>query len=121
MLIIAATNVRNSIVSKRWRCSVCVADPSRRDGKQERDPGFEIPGEGGHDHVGPVRIQGIDGRMQSAHAVLELVDQILLIAAMPCFVHHVLRGQSEVVRDVEEVPHRFEQGDLSFFDRKRLP
>src|SRR5204862_7906633 len=64
-----------------------LASPTRRNGKQESSPGFERPSERCHDHVRPVRAEGIHGRVKRAHSVLELLVDVLLIAPLAGFMN----------------------------------
>ena len=71
-------------------------------GQQQRRPGLQAPGQRGHDHVSPVALQIIHRRRQGPHAVLELLDDILLVATSIGLEHNLFGRMFPVVRDVEE-------------------
>ena len=65
-------------------------------------------------------VQCIYGSMKGADSVLQLLDQILLVATLVCIEHHLLRRHLGVVGDVEEVFHVIEEDVLSSFHREVL-
>ena len=77
--------------------------PPGRDREREREPGLDGPGERGDHHVRPVRIERAQRRVQGPNAVLELVDEVLLVATMVCLGNDLLNRHGAVVRDVEQV------------------
>ncbi|MBK6848493.1 MAG: hypothetical protein IPG96_13520 [Proteobacteria bacterium] len=56
--------------------------PARRDRQQQGGPGLERPGQRRCDHIDPVGVERVQAGMQGAGAVLELLDQVLLVAAL---------------------------------------
>ena len=50
--------------------------------QRQRQPRLQVPRQRGHHHVGPVAHQVVHRRAQGAHAVLQLRDQVLLVAAV---------------------------------------
>src|SRR5205814_9886304 len=71
---------------------------------------FDVPGEGGDDHVRPVGHQVVERYPQRVDPVLELFDDVFLVAAVVGQRHHLLDGQVQVGGDVEEVPDLVEEG-----------
>ena len=51
---------------------VVALGPARAHRQQQGAPGLEAPGEGGHDHVGPVGDERVDRGVQGADAGLQL-------------------------------------------------
>ena len=77
-------------------------------------PRLDVPGQRGDDHVGPVADQVIQGHAQGIDAVLELFDDVFLVAS---FVGSKddLGGRQVVARgDVEEIADFVEEGLLTF-------
>src|SRR5215213_157787 len=64
--------------------------PAWGDRHEQRDPCLQRPGQSSHDHVCPVGVEGVDRRVKGTHTALELCDQILLIASLPCFLHDLV-------------------------------
>ena len=90
--------------------------PAGGDGKLQRDPGLEAPGQGRHHHIGPVGVQRVHRRVERPDAALQLRDQVLLVAALPGLVHDFVAREGAVVRDVEKVPDVVEEHLLPPFD-----
>src|ERR1019366_6157131 len=82
---------------------------ARCDREQEPAPGFEVPGQSGADHVGPVAVEIVQRIAHRAHAVLELLDEVLLVAAVVGQQDDLLCRAAAVVGDVEEVAVLFKQ------------
>lgn len=61
---------------------VLLVPAAVRGWQAERQPGFEVPGQGVHQHVGPVAGQVIDWVGKESHAPIEPGNEILLLAAV---------------------------------------
>ena len=76
-----------------------------RDGifDEQAIPGFEIPGQGGNNHISPIGKQCICWCVESGHTVFELFDGIFLVASLidPSQKLRVWRGR--VIGDIEEI------------------
>ena len=86
----------------------------------QREPGFEVPRQGGHDHVSPVAHQVVDGHPHGVDPVLELFNHVFLIApsiGQP----HDFRGRKIFSGgNVEEIALVIEQGVFAAFDAQVL-
>ena len=80
----------------------------------QREPCFERPGQGGHDHVCPVAEQVVDWHLHGTNAILELLDDVFLIAAVVRFSNHVVLAEVSVVGDEEEIAIAPTQVELPF-------
>ena len=76
-------------------------------------PGFEVPGQGGDDHVGPVADQIIQGHAQGIDAVFELLDDVLLIAALVGTGDDLGGAYVRACRDIEEITAFVEQDKVA--------
>ena len=65
--------------------------------------------ERGHHHIRPVRIQRIHRRMQRAHTVLQLLDEIFLIAPLIRLTDDLFDRHLEIVGEVEKVSNLVEE------------
>ena len=75
-----------------------------RDEGYQTIPSLQVPGQGGDDHVGPIRDQPIRRHSQSIDSALELTDDVFLVAAVVGEKNDFLIGHLAIVGDVEEVP-----------------
>ena len=91
----AFRNVLNSIRNTRLLFLPLLTRP-RPDalGQEQGPPGFQVPGQRRHHHVGPVAHQVVDRRVQGPHAALELRVQVFLIAAIVGLEHDFGRRSS---------------------------
>ncbi len=78
------------------------------------EPRFDVPGQRGHDHVGPVADQIVDWHAHGIDAVLELLNDIFLITPLIGTRHDFSRAQVCARGDVEEIPNLIEQDILPF-------
>ncbi len=87
---------------------------------QQSEPCFQSPGQSGHHHVGPVRYQIVHGHPQSIETILELLNEVFLVAPFIAEPHHVGCTQVGSVRNIEEVSDIVPQPRLPLFHRKAL-
>ncbi len=71
-------------------------------GQHERGPRFEVPCQGGDDHVGPVAEQVVEGRSQCMNAILELTNEVLLVATIVGDEHDLLDWARAQFRELRE-------------------
>ncbi len=88
--------------------------------QEQREPSLQRPGQRGHHHVRPVAHEIVHRHLQGPGAALELLDQILLVAALVGRPHDACPSLRTVVRDIEEVKHLIEQDQLAALDRQIL-
>lgn len=88
---------------------------------EHTEPRLQSPGQGRDDHVGPVRFEIVDGSAQRSDAVLQLLDQVLLMASLVGMGHHFLGRHPLIVRDVEEVADVAEQDVRALIDGQVFP
>ena len=81
-------------------------------------PGLQIPSQCSNDHIGPVRNQTVRRHPKSVHSILELSDDVLLVAGIIGKQDNLLWSHSPVIGYVEEIPDLVEQPVLALFDRK---
>src|SRR5690606_15581577 len=81
--------------------------------EHEGEPGLQVPGQGGDDQVGPVADEVVERDPQGTHAVLELLDDVLLITALIRTAHDRLRAQIPARGDGEEVADLVEEDVLA--------
>ena len=62
--------------------AVFRAPTTRRFRQRQRPPGFQVPCQRRHDHVGPIAQQIVHRRRQRPHAAVQLRQQVLLVAAV---------------------------------------
>jgi len=84
-------------------------------------PGFQIPGQGGNDHISPIGYQSIRKHSQGVDSALELTDDVLLIASVIGEKDNLLHSHLAVICNVKEESHIIEQSPLSFFYREVFP
>src|SRR5438034_2407442 len=78
-----------------------------------REPGLDVPREGGADHVRPVGYQVVQRYPQGADTGLELPDDVFLVAALVGQLDDLRRGQVGAGGDVEEVADLVEEHVLA--------
>ena len=81
--------------------------------QHHREPGLDVPGQGGDDHVGPVGDQVVERHPQRVDPVLELLDDVFLVAAVVGAGHDLGGGQVGAGGDVEEVADLVDEGLLA--------
>ncbi len=79
-------------------------------------PGFEIPGQCGDDHIGPIGQECICGGVEGGHAILELLDRIFLVASFIDKEHQFGVGGILVAGNVEEVSDFLGEEHVAFCD-----
>src|SRR5271157_3739592 len=87
---------------------------------QQSEPCFQRPGQRGHHHIGPVGYQIVHRHPQSLETILELLNEVFLVAPLIAEPHHFGRTQVRSVGNVEKVPNIVPQPHLAFFHRKAL-
>src|SRR6202789_3255334 len=87
---------------------------------QQGAPGLEAPCQRSHHHVRPVADQVVHGSRQRPNAVLELGDQVFLVAAIVGREHNLLGRHGAVVGNVKQVSIFLEQPTLSLLDFDKL-
>src|SRR4030042_3269208 len=87
---------------------------------QQRKPWFQGPCQGCHHHIRPVRDQSIHRHPQRIDAILELLNEVFLVAPLIAQPHHFCRTQVGPVGDIEEVPNIIPQLYLAFLNRQTL-
>ena len=83
-------------------------------------PSFQIPSQGGNDHISPIGYQSIGKHSQGVDSALELTDDVLLIAAVIGEENDLLHSHLVVIGDVEKIPYIVEQSALTLFDGEVL-
>ena len=90
--------VRNYFVQQPPPLFLMLAGPAGTDRQQQRAPGLEAPGQGGHRHIREIGDQGIDRGVQGPHPTFELGDKVLLVATGErALGHHLIRTELPVV------------------------
>ena len=75
------TRYPNKRVNESLEFHTHYLQTNRAIGQQHAIPGFQIPGQGGNYHVGPIGIQSVGGRLNGSDAVLQLLNVIFVIGA----------------------------------------
>ena len=73
------------------------------DRQPQRKPRLHGPRERRHDHVRPVAEERVHGQGHGAHAMLELIDQVLLVTPIVRHKHDVGGRGRAVVREIKEI------------------
>jgi hypothetical protein len=84
-------------------------------------PSLQIPGQGGNDHISPIRYQSIRKHSQCVDSALELTDDVLLIASVIGKENNLLHSHLAVIGDVEKIPYIVEQSALALFNGQVFP
>jgi len=84
------------------------------------EPGFQVPGQSSHNHIGPVAQKIVDRHPHRVDTVLELLDDVLLIAPSIGQLDDFGCCEIPTCRDIEEVSDVIEQNLLTFFDTEVL-
>ena len=84
-------------------------------------PRLQRPSQKAYNHIGPVGFQIPYRHAQGIQAVFELLNQILLIAAIITKTHHLSCRQIFSVGHVEKIATVVPQPDLPLFHRQFLP
>ena len=71
-----------TMLCRKVRKSIRMYAPVRLSMNHQREPGLDVPHQTGHDYVGPVADQFVERYSQRVDAVFELLDDVLLIAAL---------------------------------------
>ena len=74
-----------------------------------RKPRLDVPCKRCDDHVGPVTHQVVQGHAQRVNSVLELLDDVLLVATLVGTPNHLIGAQIITGRDIEEIADFVEQ------------
>ena len=87
---------------------------------QQSEPCFQSPSQSGHHHIGPVGYQIIYRHPQSIETILELLNEVFLIAPFIAEPNDFGRTQVRSVGDVEKIPNIVPQPHLPLLHRKAL-
>src|SRR6476646_3645650 len=103
-----------TIACKKRRNSILINSTARRAlGKEQAEPRLQIPGQGGHYHVGPVAEQIVHRHAHGVDSVFELLDHVLLIAAPVGQTHDLLACAIAAVGDIKKVTDLIEENLLA--------
>src|ERR1700704_1083307 len=81
--------------------------------QEQAEPRLEVPGQGGHHHVGPVAEQIVHWHAHGVDSIFELLDHVLLIAAPVGQTDDLLRGVIDAVGNIEKVTDLIEEDLLA--------
>src|SRR3972149_3267046 len=87
---------------------------------QQSKPRLQSPCQGCHDHIRPVGYQRVHRHSQSVDSVLELLNEVFLVASIITEPHQFRRTQIGDVGNIEKVPNIIEEPYLAFLHRKAL-
>ena len=93
-----------TMACKKRRNSILINSAPRTIGEEQPEPRLQIPGQGGHNHVGQVAEQIIHRHAHGIDAVFKLLDHVLLIAASVGQTDDLLAGVIEPVTVIPGQP-----------------
>src|SRR5664279_312293 len=89
-------------------------------GHHQSVPRLQIPGQGCHHHIRPVTIEIVYRHPHSVDSVLQLLNHVLLVAALIGVLDYFIAGQITPIADIEEILDLIKKHGLSSFDTQIL-